>query len=202
MGEGEAEDRRWGRRGNTSDTAQAARFVNCTGGLAPFRSQLDRVLSHDSPSREPSRRNHERHERLAKTMIPACRWDVYGFRPSFYRLRRVFAEGDQHRMVIILDPRQRHIPHRFPTFCRRRRRTDPLACASSFCALARPPYKHAARASGSGVFPGLCRGEAAYGVRELVPAFWSTAARKHPSSRVPISQLRSAISDALRPQRS
>ena len=32
-------------------------------------------------------------------MIPACRWGVYGFRPSFYRPRRVFAEGDQHRMV-------------------------------------------------------------------------------------------------------
>ena len=29
--------------------------------------------------------------------------------------------------------------------------TDPLACASSFCALARPPYKHAAPASGSRV---------------------------------------------------
>ena len=48
----------------------------------------------------------------------------------------------------------------------------------------------------------LRRGEAAYGVRELVTAFWSTAARKHPSSRVPISQLRSAISDTLRPRRS
>ena len=32
-------------------------------------------------------------------MIPACRWGVYGFRPSFYRPRRVFAEGDQHRIV-------------------------------------------------------------------------------------------------------
>ncbi len=31
----------------------------------------------------------------------------------------------------------------------------------------------------------LRRGEAAYGVRELVTAFWPTAARKHPSSRVP-----------------
>ncbi len=118
--------------------------------------------------------------------------------------------------------------------------TDPLACASSLYALARPPYKHAARASGSSVLSAslpvlngptrlrfelvragaspiqarsaskwnpafwslLRRGEAAYGVRELVTAFWSTAARKHPSSRVPISQLRSAISDTLRPRRS
>ncbi len=112
--------------------------------------------------------------------------------------------------------------------------TDPLACASSLYALPRPPYKHAARASGLGVsgasFPvlngptrlrfelvraaassiqarsaskwigrfGPCRTprrSRAYGVRELVTAFWSTAARKHPSSRVPISNsdLRSPI---------
>ena len=47
-------------------------------------------------------------------MIPACRWGVYGFRPSSYRPRRVFAEGDQHRMVTIPDPRQSHIPRAFP----------------------------------------------------------------------------------------
>ena len=122
-------------------------------------------------------------------MIPACRWGVYGFRPSSYRPRRVFAEGDQHRMVTIPDPRQRHIPRAFPQCfaaaggerthslalraCTRwrvpptstqreqvdrafwsprfRSLADPLACASSLYALARPPYKHAARASGSSV---------------------------------------------------
>ena len=49
-------------------------------------------------------------------------------------------------------------------------------------------------------FPLARRGEAPYGVRELVTAFWSTAACRHPRSRVPISQLRSAISDTLCPR--
>ena len=35
--------------------------------------------------------------------------------------------------------------------------TDPLACASSLYALPRPPYKHAAPASGSGVSGATCR---------------------------------------------
>ncbi len=43
-------------------------------------------------------------------------------------------------------------------------------------------------------------GEAAYGVRKLVTAFWPTAACKHPSSRVPISQLPTPISDTLCPR--
>ena len=80
--------------------------------------------------------------------------------------------------------------------------TDPLACASSSCALARPPYKHAARASGSGVsvlaFPRRSR----LGVRELVTAFWSTAARKQPSSHVPDLPTPICDSDTLCPLRS
>ncbi len=117
-------------------------------------------------------------------MIPACR-GVYGFRSLFYGPRRVFAEGDQHRMVTrphgnVTSPA--HFPRRFAAAggerthslalrARTRWRVSPTSTQRqqvdrAFWSL--PPH----------------RGEAAYGVRELVPAFWSTAARKQPSSRV------------------
>ncbi len=78
-------------------------------------------------------------------MIPACRWGVYGFRPSSYRPRRVFAEGDQHRMVAIPDPRQSHIPRAFPQCFAAAggERTHSLALRA--CTRWRVPCKHAAR---------------------------------------------------------
>ena len=131
-------------------------------------------------SEEENHEIHETHERLAKTMIPVCRWDVYGFRPSFYRLRRVFAEGDQHPMVTRPHGNVTSPTH-FPVwFAACRRRTDPLACASSLYALARPPYKHAARASGSDVSVLAVPRRSRLGVRELVTAFWYAAACEHP----------------------
>ena len=64
--------------------------------------------------------------------------------------------------------------------------TDPLACASSSCALAASPLQARSASKWIRRFRSwLCRGEAAYGVRKLVAAFWPTAACNHPSSRVP-----------------
>ncbi len=85
--------------------------------------------------------------------------------------------------------------------------TDPLACASSLYALGASPIQARSASKWNPAFWSLLRrGEAAYGVRELVTAFWSTAARKHPSSRVPdlptpICDLR-ASPEGLRPSAS
>ena len=69
-------------------------------------------------SEEENHERHETHERLAKTMIQACRWDVYGFRPVVlpppvrFRRRRSAPYGHPA-------PWQRHIPHAFPGLVRR-----------------------------------------------------------------------------------
>ena len=89
-------------------------------------------------------------------------------------------------------PWQRHIPRAFPRCFAAAggERTHSLAFRAS--ARSRVPPTSTQREQVDPAFRSwLSRGEAAYGVRELVTAFWPTAAPKHPSSRVPISQLRS-----------
>ena len=73
--------------------------------------------------------------------------------------------------------------------------TDPLACASSFYALARAPYKRAARASGSGVSVlAAPRGEAALECGNLLPL-----SGLQPPANTPVRAFRSPNSDLRSP---
>ena len=105
--------------------------------------------------------------------------------PQRPRRRRVFAEGDQNRMVTrphgnVTSPA--HFPVWFAAAG-----GEPNGESISEC---ESPSAKKSPLTGSVIhclrlpLPAH-RGQAAYGVRELVTAFWPTAACKHPSSRIP-----------------
>ncbi len=95
-----------------------------------------------------------------------------------------------------------HPPRISPTFCRRRRRTAPLACASSFCALARPPLQARSASKWIECF-GPCRRTAAQPHMECGNLFPPSGLHRPQTlqfATFPISQLRSAISDTSCPR--
>ena len=156
------------------------------------RSSAFRRLPQCHPRQEP-RNGRITRKWPATAILPACAWDVYVFRPLFYRPRRVFAEGDQHRMVTrphgnVTSPA--HFPVWFAAAG-----GEPNGESISEC---ESPSAKKSPLTGSVIhclrlpLPAH-RGQAAYGVRELVTAFWPTPHPNHPvrASRSPNSDLRS-----------